>query len=171
MRISVDFALIHKALLMIVKEFDGVLDGDHVLFTFGIDFVEHGSKRGGLAGTGWAGDENEPARFVAQSLHYQRQSQSIESFNFPRNGTEDRAYGSPLIETVAAETGQVLQAKGEVQLQILFKAVLLRVRQNAVRQGLGVRGRQRRHVERPESSVDAHARSAVRGDVEVAASH
>src|SRR5713226_3447666 len=118
MRVGMDFALIHKALLVIVKKLDGVLDGDHVLFTFAVDLVEHGSERGGLTGARWSGHEDESAGLVAQSLHDQRQSESVETFDFPRNRPEDGAACSPLIEHVAAETGQVLQTEGEVQLQV-----------------------------------------------------
>src|SRR5260370_5056840 len=171
MRIGMNFALIHKALLVIVKKLDGVLDGDHMLFTFAVNLVEHGGERGGLTGASWSGHEDESTGLVAQALYDERQSESIEAFDFPRNRTEDGAYGSPLIENIAAEARQVFQTEGEVQLQVLFEAVFLRVRQNAISKRLGVRCRQRRHVERPEPPVNAHARRAVRRDVEVAASH
>src|SRR5208337_2034986 len=42
MRIGVYLALVHQALLVVVQKLDGVLDGDHVLFTLGVDLVEHG---------------------------------------------------------------------------------------------------------------------------------
>src|SRR6202035_4376968 len=106
MRVRVNFALVHQALLVIVKKFDGVLDGDHVLFTFAVDLVEHGRERGGLPGARWSGHEDESARLVAQSLHNQRQSESVEAFDFPRNGTEAGANRPALIENVAAEPGQ-----------------------------------------------------------------
>ena len=156
---------------MIVKKLDGIFDRNHVLFTFAVDFVEHGSERGGLTGPCWSGHEDESAGLVAQTLHDLRQSESVKALDFPWNGTEDGANGSPLIENVATETGQVFQTEGEVQFQVLFKAVFLRVRQNAVGQRLGVRCRQRGHIERPQPTVNAHARSAVCRDVQVAASH
>src|SRR6266705_6980659 len=111
MRVGMDFALIHKTLLVIVKKLHGVLDRDHVLFTLVIDFVEHGSQRGRFTGACRAGHKDESARLVAQSLHDERQSQSVKAFDFPWNRTEDRANGAPLIENVAAESGQVLQTK------------------------------------------------------------
>src|SRR5260370_6341250 len=156
-----DFALIHKALLVIVKKLDGVLDGDHVLFTFAIDFVEHGSERGGLSGARRSRDQYKPAGLVTHAFHDLRQSQSVETFDLPRNRAEDGADGSPLIKNVAAEARQIFQTEREVQLQVLFEAVFLRIRQNAISKGFGVRSRQLRHVERPEPSVNAHARRAV----------
>src|SRR5258708_7149414 len=131
MGVRVDFTLIHQALFVIVKKLDRVLDGDHVLFAFAVDLVEHGSERGGLAGTRRSGDEDESAGLVAQSLHDQRQSQSVKPFDLPRNGTEDGADGSSLVENVAAEARQILQTEREVQLQVLFKTVLLGIGQNA----------------------------------------
>src|SRR5260370_560435 len=127
-----DVALIHNALLVIMKKLDGVLDGNHVLFTFAVDLVEHGSERGGFAGACWSGHQDQSAWLVAQSLHDQRQSESVEAFDFPWNRTEDGANGSPLIENVAAEASQVFQAEGKVQLQVLLEAVFRRIRQNAI---------------------------------------
>src|SRR6266404_1337864 len=117
MCVSVDFALIHQAFLVIVKKLDGILDGDHVLFTFAVDLVKHGSERGGLAGARRAGHKDESTGLVAQSLHDQRQSKSVEAFDFPRNRTKDRAYSTALIENFAAKASQVFQAKGKIQLQ------------------------------------------------------
>src|SRR5882757_5413332 len=111
MSVRVDFALVHQALLVIVKKLNGVLDGDHVLFTFAINFIEHGSERGGLAGSRGARHQDESAGLVAQALHDLRQSESVESLNFPRDGAEDGANRASLIENVAAKTRQVLQAK------------------------------------------------------------
>src|SRR5882762_5666267 len=158
MRISVDFTLIHKALLVIVKKFDGVLDGDHVLFAFAVNLVQHGGERGGLTGARRPGDEDKPAWLVAQALYNERQPESVKALDFPRNCTENGAYGSPLIEDVAAEARQVFQSEGKVQFQILFEAMFLGVRQNAISKRLGIRCRERRHVEGPEPAMNAHAR-------------
>src|ERR1700687_5799164 len=171
MRVRVNFGLVQQALFVIVKKFDGVLDGDHVLFTFAVDLVEHGRERSRLPGARWSGHEDESAGLVAQSLHDQGQYESVEALAFPRNSTEDGADRSPLIENVAAEAGQVFQTEGEVQLQVLFEAVFLRIRQNAISKRLGIRRSQRRHVKRAEPPVHPYARRAIRGDVEVAASH
>src|SRR5216684_8719888 len=171
MRVGMNFALIDEALLVVMKKLDRVLDGDHVLFAFAVDFVQHGGERGGLTGTGWAGDEHEPARLVAEPLDNQRQAQSIKPFDFPGNRAEDRANRAALIEAIAAEARQVLQTKREVQLQVFLEAMFLGICEHAVREGFRVRCRERRHVQRAKLSVNAYTRRAVRGDVEVAASH
>src|SRR6266481_6634570 len=125
MRVGMNFALIDEALLVVMKKLDRVLDGDHVLFAFAVDFVQHGSERGGLTGTRRAGDEHEPARLVAEPLDDQRQAQSIKAFDFPGNRAEDRANRAALIEAIAAEARQVLQTKREVQLQVFLEAMFL----------------------------------------------
>jgi hypothetical protein len=38
-----------------------------------------------------------------------------------------------LIENIRAETGQAFDAETEIQFEVLFKTVLLRIRQNRVR--------------------------------------
>src|SRR6202007_1138366 len=117
MRIRVDFALIHQAPLVVVQEFDGVLDRDHVLIALAVDFVEHGGECGGLAGSGWSGNEDEPARLVAKPLHDCWGAESVKSLDIPGKGAEHGADGAALVEAVSAETRQVLQPEGKVQLQ------------------------------------------------------
>src|SRR5216684_4255717 len=41
--------------------------------------------------------------------------------------TSTRAHGSALIEKITAKAGQIFQAEGEVELQVLFEAMLLGV--------------------------------------------
>ena len=124
-----------------------------------------------MPGAGRAGDEDEATRLVAQAPDDRRQSQSVEALDFPWNGPEHRSDGAALVENVAAEARQVLQAEREIQLEVFLEAVLLCIREHAVGEGLGVRSGQRRHIERTQTPVDAHARSAVGGDMQVAASH
>src|SRR5690242_21323108 len=99
MRIRVDFALIHQAPLVVVEEFDGILDGDHVLIALAVDFVEHGGKRCGFSGAGWAGDENKPAGLIAKTLHDGREAESVKSLDIPGNGAEHCAHGAALVRS------------------------------------------------------------------------
>src|SRR5260370_8471478 len=107
MRVSMDFTLIHKAFLVIVKKLNGVLDGDHVLFALVIDFVEHGSQRGRFTGTRWSGHEDEAAGLVAQSLYDQRQSQTVKALDFPRNRAENGPDAPPFIQNVSPTPRQI----------------------------------------------------------------
>src|SRR5262249_7332439 len=89
----------------------------------------------------------------------------------PGNGPEHCSDGAALIEDVAAEAGEVLQTEGKVELQVFLEAMLLRIGEHAVSERFCVRSRQRGHVQRPQTSVDADARCAIGRDVQVAAAH
>src|SRR3974390_3264 len=156
---------------MVVQELDGVLDRDHVLFAFGVDLVKHRGKRRGLTRACRPGDKNEAARLVTKVLHHKGQTERVKTLDFPGDGAEKSSDCTTLIKNVSAEPSEILQTEREVEFQVLFEAVLLRVRQNAIGQRLGIRGGQRRHIERPQAAVEAHAWRAVGCDVKVAPSH
>ena len=121
---------------------------------------------------GRPGHQHQAARLVAQTRDtIGGQSQGVETLDFPGNRTEDRGDRAALMEDVAAEARQALQAEREVELEVFFQAVLLHVGEHAVRQRLGVRRGERRHVQRTQLAVHAHARRAVGGKVQVAAPH
>ena len=50
---------------------------------------------------------NQPTWLVASALHHSGQAQRIETFDLPRNCSEDGADGTSLIEQIASETRQV----------------------------------------------------------------
>src|SRR5579872_2597591 len=170
MSVRMDFALIDQALFVVVQKFDRVLDGDHVLVTLAIDLVEHGGEGGGFTGTGGTGDEDEAARFVAKGSDDIGQAELIESLYLPGNRAEHSGDRASLMEDVATETSETFQTEGEVELEIFLKAMLLNVCEHAVSERLGVRGRKGWHIERAQLAMHAHARSAVGGEMEVAAS-
>ena len=68
------------------------------------------------------------------------------------------ARGAALVEDVGAEAGQALQTEGEVEFEVFFEAVLLRVGHDAVGQLLGFGRRHLRQVERHQVSVHANLR-------------
>src|SRR5581483_10523933 len=96
-------------------------------------------------------------------------SELVERLDLERDDAEDRAGGAALIEQVAAEAGQALEAEAEVELPVFFEAVLLRIGEHAVAELLGLSRLHGRHVERLQVAVYAHLRRRVGGDVEIAA--
>src|SRR2546427_343297 len=171
MRVGMNFALIDEALLVVMKKLDRVLDGDHVLFAFAVDFVQHGSERGGLTGTGRAGDEHEPARLVAEPLDDQRQAQGIKPFDFPGNRAEDRANCAALIEAIAAEARQVFQAKRKVKLKFSLEPWFRGTWGPVVGGGFVSGCRGGGQVQRGKFSWTAPPRPPFLGDGKVAAPH
>ncbi len=169
--VGVQLALVDHAILVHVHEFDRVLNGEDVVVTLGVDLVDHGGQRGGLARSGGTRDQHQAARLVAHLADHRRQSQLVERLDLERNQTEDGRSGAALIEDVGAEAGQTFQAEGEVEFEVFLEAVLLRVGHHAVGQLLGFRRRHLRQVQRHQVSVDADLRRRVGGEVKIAASH
>ncbi len=66
--VGAELALVDDALLVRVQVLDRVLDGDDVLVTLAVDLVEHRRQRRRLARAGRAGDQDQPARLLAQLL-------------------------------------------------------------------------------------------------------
>jgi len=169
-RVGADLALVDDAGLVRVEELDGVLDGDDVLVPLAVDLVEHGGQRRRLAGPRGACDEDEAAGAVAEVRDDGREAEVVEGLDLVGDGAEDRADGPALVEEVGAEAREPPHAEGEVQLQVLLEAVLLRVGEHAVGERLGVGRRERAELfERAQVAVNPHLRRRVRRQVEVRA--
>src|ERR1700722_2596189 len=108
---------------MVVEKFDGVFNGDHVLFTLVVDFVEHGRERGRLSRTGRPGHQHQAARLIAQTSDDRGQAQRIKALDFPGNGAENGAYRAALVKQVAAKSREILQTERKVELQIFLEAM------------------------------------------------
>src|SRR5207302_10812993 len=89
--------------------------------------------------------------------------------DFIRDLPIDGGGGAALIENVRAEAGQPFDAEREVELEIFFEAMLLRVSENGIRELFRLRRRQRRHVQRRELAVDPNLRRGVGSDVQIRA--
>jgi hypothetical protein len=68
------------------------------------------------------------ARFGAEVFHDLRQSQLFERFDLVGNRTKYRTDRATLIKNIGAEARQSLDAEAEVQFEVLFEAMLLRIR-------------------------------------------
>ena len=93
--VGVQLALVDHAILVHVHEFDRILDGEDVLVALGVDLVDHGGQRGGLARAGRAGDQHQAARLVAQLADHRRQSELVERLDLERNQTRRTAAVAP----------------------------------------------------------------------------
>ena len=104
------------ALFVPVHEFDRFLDGDDVTAEVGIDVIEQGGERGGLAGAGGAGDEDEAAAHVAEFFDDRRDVELLERGDLRGNDTEDAGEAVLLLEVVAAEAVIAVHLVGEVEI-------------------------------------------------------
>ena len=165
--VGVQLALVDDALLVAVQVLDRVLDGDDVLGALAVHFVQHRGERGRLAGPGRAGDQHQAARLLADLLHHRRQAELAEAADLVGDLPEGGGDRAALVEDVRPEARQPLDAEREVELEILFQAVLLIVRQDRVGDLLGLGRGERREIERLEHAVDANLRRGVGRDVEI----
>src|SRR5205085_12182844 len=128
-----------------------------------------GSERRRVSRAGRAGDEHESARLVADFFDDDGKSELFEAEDLVGDLAIDGGGGTALIEDVRAEARQSFDAEGEVELERLFEAMLLRVGEDRVGELLRLRRRHRRNVERHELAVDTDLRRGVGGDVKVGA--
>src|SRR5690242_8770851 len=61
-RVNTDFDLLHHAALVNVFVLDRIFDRDDVPCLAAIDVIDESSQRRRLSGTGWAADQDQPAR-------------------------------------------------------------------------------------------------------------
>ncbi len=115
------------------------------------------------------GDQHQAARPVGQGGEHRRQVQLLEAADLLGNHPVDRAHRAALVEHVAAEARQPLEAEGEVQLEGFLEPLLLGIGQHAVAQLLGFGGRQIDALEPLQLAVHPHLRRRVGGDVQVRA--
>ena len=170
-RVRVKLALIDEALLVLVEEFDRVLDRDDMELPLVVDLVEHGGERRRLARAGRASHEDESPRLVAQGLDHRRQPELAESENLVGDLPVHAPDRAPLHEVVGAEAREALHAEGEVELQALLEPVLLAVRQDRVGEVLGLRNRHRRVGQRDQPAVQTHHGGRAGRQVQIRCAH
>ena len=153
-------ALVHQTALVVVQVLDGILDRQNVAAALGVDLVDHGGERGGLAAAGRAGHEHQPARALGQLFEHGRQPQLVEAADAIRDDAVDAGHRASLVEHVAPEASQSANSEGDVQLLRFLEPLLLRVGQHAVGQLFGV-GEARAPAARDAASRRARAPAAA----------
>jgi len=169
LRVAVHLALVDQAALVRVDVLDRILDGEDVIVALQVDLVDHRGERRRLAAAGRTGDEHEAARPLGEVGQHGRQAELLEAADLFGNQPIDGADRPALVEHVAAKAREPLDAEGEVELQRLLEALLLRVGEHAVGEGLGVGRRHVGALETLQVPVHAHLRRRADGDVEVGA--
>ncbi len=142
-----------------------------MVVALGVDFVDHGRQRRGLAGPGGAGHQDQSTRLVAKFCDHGGQAQLVKILDFKRNHTEHGRGRAALIENVGTKTSEALQTERKVQFKAFLEAMLLRVGHDRVGKLLGLRRRHLRQVERDQVPVHANLGRRIGGDVEIAAAH
>ena len=117
-----------------MKELDRIFDRENVLMPLFIDLVNYGSQSCRFPRAGWSGHQDQTARLVAQLFDDRRQTKLFERLDLVWDRAKYCADRPALIENIRAETRQAFYAETEIQFQVLFETMLLRVCQNRVRQ-------------------------------------
>ena len=151
-----------------MNEFDRVFDGNDVPAALGVDLVDHRGERGALARTSGAGHEHEATRTVGESGNHRREIEIVKRLDVKRNATDDYADAAALLEHVAAKTGQIRDAKREVELVLQFESLLLVFRKHRVRQLQRIPRRENMLDTRVDDiAIDPQLRPLANGDVQV----
>ena len=75
--VHADFAMLHEAVLAAMHELDRVFDRDDVIVPLKIRVIHHRRERGGFAGTGRTGDEDEALFQQREFLQHRRQAELV----------------------------------------------------------------------------------------------
>jgi len=109
-RIDGDFALVDDRVVVPVQVLDRVLDGHDVRRARGVDVLDHGGQRGGLAAARGPGHEHQAALFLRDALEHRGQSQLVDRLDAGWNDAQHEADGATLLEHVAAEAPEARYA-------------------------------------------------------------
>src|SRR5215204_5038160 len=153
---------------MPVDELDRVFDRDDVAFALAIDLVDHRGEGRRLARARGPRDQHETARLLRHLRDRGGETEIGEGADVERDLPNDHRDAAALLEAVAAEPRQVLNAEGEVELVLHLEALLLVLRQHRVRELQRVLRRE--HVFEPgvrDVTIDAKLRTLAGRDVQV----
>jgi hypothetical protein len=165
--IGIHLSLIDDALLMSVKIFDRILNGNDVRASFVIDLVNHCGQRRRLSCSCRTRYQDQPFWFLNQFPGNGGDPQFREAHDIERDGTKGPGHCTPLHVNIAPESAQSFNAKRKIELIIFLELVTLGVGQDAVTESLCVGGREHRRVKISQFSIDPKLRGRSGGDVQI----
>ena len=167
-RVGAELALVDQAALVVVQEFDRILDREDVFVARGVDLVEHGGERRRLARAGGTGDQHDSAGQACHRPHRRRHAEVLQRVGLAGDDAEGGAHRAALHVGVDAHAGDPRDGVGEVDLLGVLELLALGLGEDRVDDLAGLLGPQPREpLERDESTADAQARRSAGGDVDV----
>src|SRR5437764_1245311 len=130
-RIDFHLALVHESPFVAMQKFDRIFDGDDVFGTLRIYAIDHRGQCGRLTRTGYARNQDEPARFVADFFDDLRQIQLVEHANLSGNHAQYQSNVAALLEDVYTEASEAGNAVSHIKFGGLFEFLFLPVRHHA----------------------------------------
>ncbi len=154
-RVGADLALVDHGELVLMHEFDRVLDGHDVTRPLLVDSVDHRGERRRLAAARGARDENEAARTEPELAQDRRHVHLLERRHLRRDEPHRRRHGVPVEERVQPEAPLVAVGVREVELPFDLERLLLLERRQPVDEVAHLLGVQLGQVEPPQHPADA----------------
>ena len=146
---------------------DRIFDCQDVLVPLGVDLVDHGGQRRGLAAARRPCHQHQASRPIRQRRQDLRQGQLLEAADTLRDQAIHGGDRAALIEHVAPEAREPLDAEREVELERLLEALFLRVGEDAVGELLGLGRCELGELQPIELAADAHLRRRIGREMEV----
>ena len=116
------FALLDDALVFLEDEFDGVFEGDDVFAVVGINVLKHRGERGGFAGAGGAGEQDDAAGGFGDGAEDVRQAELFHAGDGVLDEAQDDAPAAEGLEDVGTEATDAGAQVGVVGLAIGIEA-------------------------------------------------
>src|SRR6185369_5667565 len=114
------------------------------------------------------GDEHEAARPLRHLADHVGETEFLERLDRERDLSNDHRDAAALLEAVAAEAGEVLDAEGEIQLVVHLEPLLLVLGEDGVGELQGVLGRHHHlEIRVGDLAVDSQLRALAGRDVQV----
>src|SRR3989338_8807109 len=133
-----------------------------------VDLVDHRRERGALARARRPGHQHQPARLLGQLRNNRRQLELVEGLHLKRDLPDHQRHAAALLEGVAPEPRQILDAEGEVEFVLGLEPLLLLLREDRIRQLQRVlRVQDVLDLAAGDVAVDPQLRALARRDVEV----
>ena len=166
-RIHADFALRNDGLLVPIKVFDRVFNGNDVDGFALVDVIQHGSKRRRLSGTGRSRHKHQATAGQGHVTDNFGQVKFLECGDLRLDMTNHHGNRTALAENVHTETAHVAGTHGKVAFLILFKTQLLVAVHDVVQKGIHHARVDTRIKNLGQRTIDAVNRRNARPDVQV----
>src|SRR5206468_6426415 len=97
-----------------------------------VDAVDHRRERRRLARARGSGEQNQSGRAIREIGNHLRELEIVEALDVERNLPDDHRDAAALLEAVAAEAREILDAERKIQLVLHLEALLLVFREHRV---------------------------------------